>query len=152
MTDTAEIGVFGGSGFYSLLEDVREVKVDTPYGPPSDSVFCADAATGTPVPIALKWNADSRIPNVLAVLPMPGKPLAPKTAYTCVITTAVTNALAEAVTPSADWVSVRDGASANPDADAIFDPVVTMLGTQGLVSASIAAMTVFTTQSLWAPW
>lgn len=38
---TAEIGVFGGSGFYSLLEDVREVKVDTPYGPPSDSVFLA---------------------------------------------------------------------------------------------------------------
>ena len=38
----AEIGVFGGSGFYSLLDDVREVKVDTPYGPPSDSVFLAD--------------------------------------------------------------------------------------------------------------
>lgn len=37
----AEIGVFGGSGFYSLLEDVREAKVDTPYGPPSDSVFLA---------------------------------------------------------------------------------------------------------------
>jgi len=33
--------VFGGSGFYSLLEEVREVKVDTPYGPPSDSVFLA---------------------------------------------------------------------------------------------------------------
>lgn len=44
MTDKAEIGVFGGSGFYSLLEDVREVKVDTPYGPPSDSVFLADVA------------------------------------------------------------------------------------------------------------
>ena len=42
MADTAEIGVFGGSGFYSLLEDVREVKVDTPYGAPSDSVFLAD--------------------------------------------------------------------------------------------------------------
>ena len=41
MTDTAEIGVFGGSGFYSLLDDVREVKVDTPYGPPSDSYFLA---------------------------------------------------------------------------------------------------------------
>ncbi len=38
----AEIGVFGGSGFYSLLENVRAVKVDTPYGPPSDSVFLAD--------------------------------------------------------------------------------------------------------------
>jgi 5'-methylthioadenosine phosphorylase len=41
MADTAEIGVFGGSGFYSLLEDVREIKVDTPYGPPSDSFFLA---------------------------------------------------------------------------------------------------------------
>ena len=40
----AEIGVFGGSGFYSLLEDVREVKVDTPYGPPSDSFFLAEVA------------------------------------------------------------------------------------------------------------
>ncbi len=38
----AEIGVFGGSGFYSLLDDVREIKVDTPYGPPSDSLFLAD--------------------------------------------------------------------------------------------------------------
>ncbi|HEY8869101.1 MAG TPA: S-methyl-5'-thioadenosine phosphorylase [Candidatus Limnocylindrales bacterium] len=40
--DRAEIGVFGGSGFYSLLDDVREIKVDTPYGPPSDSFFLAD--------------------------------------------------------------------------------------------------------------
>ena len=39
--DRAEIGVFGGSGFYSLLDDVREIKVDTPYGPPSDSFFLA---------------------------------------------------------------------------------------------------------------
>jgi 5'-methylthioadenosine phosphorylase len=42
VADTAEIGVFGGSGFYSLLDDVREVKVDTPYGTPSDSVFLAE--------------------------------------------------------------------------------------------------------------
>jgi 5'-methylthioadenosine phosphorylase len=41
VTDTAEIGVFGGSGFYSLLDDVREIKVDTPYGLPSDSFFLA---------------------------------------------------------------------------------------------------------------
>lgn len=40
----AEIGVFGGSGFYSLLESVREIKVDTPYGPPSDSLFLAEVA------------------------------------------------------------------------------------------------------------
>ena len=29
------IGIFGGSGFYSLLEDAEEVEVDTPYGKPS---------------------------------------------------------------------------------------------------------------------
>lgn len=44
MNGAAEIGVFGGSGFYSLLEDVREVKVDTPYGPPSDSIFVAEVS------------------------------------------------------------------------------------------------------------
>ncbi len=32
---SAEIGVFGGSGLYSLLDDHAEVTVDTPYGPPS---------------------------------------------------------------------------------------------------------------------
>ena len=34
----AEIGVFGGSGFYSLLEDATEHKVSTPYGAPSSPV------------------------------------------------------------------------------------------------------------------
>ena len=43
-SDTAEIGVVGGSGFYSLLDDVREIKVDTPYGAPSDSVFLVEVA------------------------------------------------------------------------------------------------------------
>src|SRR3954463_7565020 len=31
----AEIGIFGGSGFYSFLEDVEEVELETPYGKPS---------------------------------------------------------------------------------------------------------------------
>jgi len=44
VADMAEIGIFGGSGFYSLLEDVREAKIDTPYGPPSDSFFLATVA------------------------------------------------------------------------------------------------------------
>src|SRR3954468_14443098 len=44
LADQAEIGIFGGSGFYSLLEDVREAKIDTPYGAPSDSVFLATVA------------------------------------------------------------------------------------------------------------
>ena len=42
MADLAEIGVIGGSGFYSLLDEVREIKVDTPYGAPSDSFFLAE--------------------------------------------------------------------------------------------------------------
>lgn len=33
------IGVFGGSGFYEFGKDIKEVKVDTPYGLPSSSVF-----------------------------------------------------------------------------------------------------------------
>jgi 5'-methylthioadenosine phosphorylase len=40
----AEIGVIGGSGFYSFLDDVTEVTVDTPYGAPSDSVFLGEVA------------------------------------------------------------------------------------------------------------
>ncbi|MFN2543167.1 MAG: S-methyl-5'-thioadenosine phosphorylase [Actinomycetota bacterium] len=35
----AEIGVFGGSGFYSFLDDVEEIAVDTPYGMPSSPVL-----------------------------------------------------------------------------------------------------------------
>src|SRR5919206_2311429 len=31
----AEVGIFGGSGFYSFLEDVEEIELDTPYGKPS---------------------------------------------------------------------------------------------------------------------
>jgi 5'-methylthioadenosine phosphorylase len=34
----ADVGVIGGSGFYSLLDGAREVDVDTPYGSPSDAV------------------------------------------------------------------------------------------------------------------
>ncbi len=42
MTAGAEVGVFGGSGFYAFLDDVAEVEVATPYGPPS-----APVAVGT---------------------------------------------------------------------------------------------------------
>ena len=39
---TAEVGVFGGSGFYQFLDDVEEIEVETPYGKPS-----APATIGT---------------------------------------------------------------------------------------------------------
>jgi 5'-methylthioadenosine phosphorylase len=39
---SAQIGVFGGSGFYSLLDNAREIRVNTPYGPPSAPVTVGD--------------------------------------------------------------------------------------------------------------
>lgn len=39
MEKLADIGVFGGSGFYQFLDDIKEVKMETPYGMPSDSLF-----------------------------------------------------------------------------------------------------------------
>lgn len=42
MTSQAELGIFGGSGFYSFLDDVEEITVETPYGPPSAPVSIAE--------------------------------------------------------------------------------------------------------------
>lgn len=58
---TAEIGVFGGSGFYALLDDVERVKVDTPWGPPSDAVHVG-AVGGRPVAFLPRHGADHRFP------------------------------------------------------------------------------------------
>jgi len=35
----AQIGIFGGSGFYNILENGREIDIKTPYGRPSDKIF-----------------------------------------------------------------------------------------------------------------
>ncbi len=37
-TETAEIGIIGGSGFYDLADNLKEIKAETPYGPPSDRI------------------------------------------------------------------------------------------------------------------
>ncbi|MHB8312531.1 MAG: S-methyl-5'-thioadenosine phosphorylase [Candidatus Dormibacteria bacterium] len=41
---TTLVGIFGGSGLYQLLDDAREVVIDTPFGPPSDSLWIGDVA------------------------------------------------------------------------------------------------------------
>ena len=38
MGPTADVGVFGGSGFYSFLDAVDEIEIDTPFGAPSDPI------------------------------------------------------------------------------------------------------------------
>lgn len=40
----AEIGVFGGSGFYSLCEGLEFIKMETPYGAPSDKIAVGEIA------------------------------------------------------------------------------------------------------------
>jgi len=41
------VGVFGGSGFYSFLANAREIKVETPYGAPSDNVILGEVGGKT---------------------------------------------------------------------------------------------------------
>src|SRR3989338_988598 len=38
VSETAEVGIIGGSGFYDLAENLKEIKVETPYGAPSDKI------------------------------------------------------------------------------------------------------------------
>jgi 5'-methylthioadenosine phosphorylase len=42
---SAEIGVFGGSGFYSFLDDVARIEIDTPFGPPSAPLAVGEVAS-----------------------------------------------------------------------------------------------------------
>jgi 5'-methylthioadenosine phosphorylase len=57
----ADIGVFGGSGFYSFLEDIEEIRVDTPYGAPSDKISIA-AVEGKRVAFLPRHGRDHRLP------------------------------------------------------------------------------------------
>ncbi|POM27296.1 S-methyl-5'-thioadenosine phosphorylase [Actinomadura rubteroloni] len=57
----AEIGVIGGSGFYSLLDDAEEFRVDTPYGAPSDPVAVGEL-NGRRVAFIPRHGRDHRFP------------------------------------------------------------------------------------------
>ena len=59
--DEAEIGVYGGSGFYSLIENPREVWVETPYGLPSDKIALGEIA-GRKVAFLPRHGKDHRFP------------------------------------------------------------------------------------------
>ncbi len=57
----AEIGVFGGSGFYSFADNVEEVWIETPYGPPSDKIALA-TVRGRRVAFLPRHGKDHRLP------------------------------------------------------------------------------------------
>lgn len=62
MTDKkAEIGIFGGSGFYKFLDHVEEISVETPYGPPSDKVALGDIG-GRKVAFIPRHGRDHQFP------------------------------------------------------------------------------------------
>ena len=42
LKDAAMVGVIGGSGFYELLQNAREVRIETPFGEPSDVYFLGE--------------------------------------------------------------------------------------------------------------
>jgi 5'-methylthioadenosine phosphorylase len=44
VSDLADIGVIGGSGFYEFLDSREEFEIDTPYGRPSDLVAVGEMA------------------------------------------------------------------------------------------------------------
>ncbi|MGI8846076.1 MAG: S-methyl-5'-thioadenosine phosphorylase [Thermoleophilaceae bacterium] len=55
------VGVFGGSGLYRLLDDVEEVALDTPYGPPSARIRTGEIE-GTPVAFMPRHGDDHSLP------------------------------------------------------------------------------------------
>ncbi|MDD9371499.1 MAG: MTAP family purine nucleoside phosphorylase [Acidimicrobiales bacterium] len=57
----ADVGVYGGSGLYSLLDDVAEVEIDTPYGPPAAPVTIGEIA-GRRVAFLARHGRDHALP------------------------------------------------------------------------------------------
>src|ERR1700737_3121160 len=61
MADLAGIAVVGGSGFYEFLEGAEEVKIDTPFGAPSDPIAVGEVA-GRRVAFLPRHGKDHRFP------------------------------------------------------------------------------------------
>lgn len=59
--ERADIGVFGGSGFYSLIENAREAVIETPYGAPSEKLALGEIA-GKRVAFLPRHGKDHRYP------------------------------------------------------------------------------------------
>ncbi|MEW2357948.1 S-methyl-5'-thioadenosine phosphorylase [Spirillospora sp. NPDC029432] len=57
----ADLAVIGGSGFYSFLDRVEEVEIDTPFGPPSDRIAIGELH-GRRVAFVPRHGRDHRYP------------------------------------------------------------------------------------------
>lgn len=61
VSELAEIGVIGGTGFYEFLDSADEVSVETPFGPPSDPLVIGEVA-GRSVAFVPRHGRDHRFP------------------------------------------------------------------------------------------
>jgi 5'-methylthioadenosine phosphorylase len=59
--EAAEIAVLGGTGFYRFLDDITEVAVQTPYGPPSARVAVGEMS-GRPVAFLPRHGVHHELP------------------------------------------------------------------------------------------
>lgn len=57
----ADLGVFGGSGFYRFAENIREYDIETPYGMPSDKIAIAEI-NGKVIAFLPRHGRDHRFP------------------------------------------------------------------------------------------
>lgn len=61
MKNKIEIGIIGGSGFYDLATGLKEIKVETPYGAPSDKIAVGSVA-GKSIAFLPRHNKNHDIP------------------------------------------------------------------------------------------
>ena len=61
MSDLAEIGVIGGTGFYEFLESADELQITTPFGDPSDPLVIGEVG-GRRVAFLPRHGRDHRFP------------------------------------------------------------------------------------------
>ena len=57
----ADVGVFGGSGLYSLLDHLEPVEIETPYGPPSEAPVVGEVG-GRRVAFIPRHGENHRLP------------------------------------------------------------------------------------------
>ncbi len=86
-------------------------------------------------------------PNTLAVMPILGRPLRPKTRYALVVTNKVRAKGGGALGPSADLAEVLSSAPSTRTKDThdLYVPAVTELGALGIRASDIVHLSVFTT-------
>lgn len=119
------------------------------------TVFVLDADTGSPeafrrTPVRVHWNAEL---GQLAMRPYEGHPLVPGRRYAAVVTASVLDESGAPIGPSERFRAIRDAATRPTDevdgeAYDHYTPVLSSLASNGIPRETIAALAVFTVQTV----